>query len=472
MKLGLTLGGLLLGGTAAILGHWMGQPVATANPYDDGSGGTASVGPDVIVGAIPDYSKWGASNNIAAYSFGSTSCNIGTVQLEWIAGTNQHPVIPQNAYRFKGGRFEQIGMSFVKHGFCALQQTLCGTCQPAGGGCPSLLGIGCSDPYSSGLNGDQSGLGPRSQVNAASGYFPYPFTTPSDPSTPAVLKKRVQLSLDDLNPAMNPGAVYYAECQYIHPDDAAAGNDDNNASYRKFTVGTMSGGSYNLALTGATNQQKPAINAWKDNDTNVTLAAVDVLNDGRFWVGYRVTDNGDGTWHYEFAVQNLNSDRSGGSFSIPVPDGVTVTNIGFHDINYHSGELYSNVDWAGAVAGGAISWATDAYATNANANAIRWSTMYNFRFDANTPPTNVTGTLGLFKPGTAGDPSSVTFAALGPSAPVVPCPGDFNDDHVVDGTDLAYVLGSWGTDLGDLDGDGTTGGSDLAIILGAWGACP
>ena len=59
------------------------------------------------------------------------------------------------------------------------------------------------------------------------------------------------------------------------------------------------------------------------------MKSYDVAGDGRFVIGYRVTDNGNGTWHYEYAVYNLNSDRAGGSFSIPVPAGVTLSNIGF-----------------------------------------------------------------------------------------------------------------------------------------------
>ena len=49
--------------------------------------------------------------------------------------------------------------------------------------------------------------------------------------------------------------------------------------------------------------------------------------------------------------------------------------------------------------------------------------------------------------------------------------GDINEDCKVDGTDLAIVLGFWGTSTGgDVDGDGITGGTDLAIVLGFWGA--
>jgi len=47
---------------------------------------------------------------------------------------------------------------------------------------------------------------------------------------------------------------------------------------------------------------------------------------------------------------------------------------------------------------------------------------------------------------------------------------DIDGDGDVDGTDLSYILGAWGTDVSwsDLNGDGTVDGSDLAIVLGAW----
>lgn len=61
--------------------------------------------------------------------------------------------------------------------------------------------------------------------------------------------------------------------------------------------------------------------------------------------------------------------------------------------------------------------------------------------------------------------------------PVDPCPSDLNDDGIVDGVDLAIVLGSWGpctsaTCPADIDGSGVVDGSDLALILGSWGPCP
>lgn len=51
------------------------------------------------------------------------------------------------------------------------------------------------------------------------------------------------------------------------------------------------------------------------------------------------------------------------------------------------------------------------------------------------------------------------------------CPADLDHNGAVNGADLAFLLGSWGTAGADLDNDGSTGGADLAILLSAWGAC-
>lgn len=58
------------------------------------------------------------------------------------------------------------------------------------------------------------------------------------------------------------------------------------------------------------------------------------------------------------------------------------------------------------------------------------------------------------------------------------CPADFNGDAVVDGLDLALLLGAWGDPCGlgpcpyDLTcDDSIVDGLDLALLLGAWGPC-
>ena len=435
-----------------------------------GGGGGGVSGQDVIVGAIPDVTKYGSvvvnGQTIMAYAFGTTSCNIGTAQLEWFASPdNRHPFIPMNAYRLRNGRFEQIGMGWGKHGFTALQQTLCGACQSSGTG--NYLGVGCSDPYSASLNGSQSGLGCRSEVNASTGVFPGSINA-GMPSAPATIGRRVQINANDLNPAQNAGALYFAEGHYVHQGDAASGNKNNNASYRAFTVGSLTSGAYTIALTGSTIQQKPAIEAWQAADPSVQITYADVPNDGRFIVASKVTQNPNGTWHYEYAIHNLNSHRGARQLAIALPAGVVASNAGFKDINYHSGEPFDPTDWTVSLSSSEVSWKGGDFASNVNGNALRFATLYNFWFDATTAPVVGTASLGLFRPGAAGDPAG---AGVGLQVPgPVPNPADLNGDGIVNGSDLGALLAAWGTaGPGDFNGDGIVNGSDLGFMLSRWG---
>ncbi len=60
------------------------------------------------------------------------------------------------------------------------------------------------------------------------------------------------------------------------------------------------------------------------------------------------------------------------------------------------------------------------------------------------------------------DAASLAFASGNPA--------DLNNDGTVDATDLAMLLGNWGSaGMGDIDNSGTVDASDLAALLGAWG---
>ncbi len=244
--------------------------------------------PDVIVGSLYQERRHGQSAGITAFSIGTTSCNIGTCGLSWIDDTAAHPVIAQNMFRYKDGRFEQIGQSWLKHGFFALSETLCSAdCIGTDG---TSLGVNCSDPYTAFLNGQQGGLGPKFEVNAATGEFLYPFTGYGQLGD--IIFKRLQVHTEDLNPALNPGAAYYVEGQYVTADDAQAGNATNNASYRAITV-SGAGTIFDITLQAQTSRGSPAINAWPRNQPGVIVRAVDISKDGRILIGSFATDNGD-----------------------------------------------------------------------------------------------------------------------------------------------------------------------------------
>lgn len=442
-------------------------------PVPTGSGGYPTSGPDVIVGELYDLRRHGRAGDITAFSFGTTSCNAGNQNLLWIANTSQHPVIAQHLYRMKDGRFEMIGQSWLKHGFTALTGNLCASqfgygCSGQGG---SVLGVGCSDPYDGGLNGSYSWLGPKHEVNASKGTFPYPYGSYPNNSP---IGKRLQVRDHNLKPALNAGALYFIEGHYIAADDAQAGNGLNNASYRRVNVSEGSTNVFSLSfVTGhPTQRERPAIYAWQDFDPDVTINTVDVQDDGRFIVGYKVTDNGDGTWSYEYAVHNFNSDRSGQAFSLPVHQGVNVTDIGFHAVEWHSGAPYSTLPWDATHEDGVLTWQSQTYAQNANANALRWGTLYNFRFVADAPPTDVDAQITLFKPGGFGTPLAAFVDGVAPQDPPSTL-GDLNGDGYVNVSDLLILLGAWGecgkTCPADLNDDGWVDVSDLLIMFANWG---
>lgn len=378
-----------------------------------------AIGPDVVVSGIgPELRKYGTRDTgpagsprlVTGYAADTVACNIGDAGAIWIDVNNQHPVIGQNLYRLYNGRFEQIGMSWLKHGFVSTNSStsgcLTGVCnQPPLGG--NQLGVGCTDPYGSGLNGSRP-LGKRSEVNATTGDFPFPYG--GGGSTINVYDQRAEVLESELNPATNPGARYFIEGQYIAPDDAAAGNAFNNASYREVTV---EAGTFNLILSGATIREKAAIAAWPTVDPTVEFVTVDVPGTivERFHVARKATDLGGGNWHYEYAIHNLNSDRGARSFKVQFTGASAISNVGHRDVNHHSGEPYATTDWAPTTSADAVTWATEDFATNANANALRWGTMFNFWFDANRSPGSIVHTLVLFKPGT---PTQMIFGIGNP----------------------------------------------------------
>lgn len=375
-----------------------------------------TIGPDVTVFSLSDTTNYGVSGGIRGYAIGTRSCNIGDQPLNWCdntggcgAGTTDedHPVIAQNIYRLKDGRFDQIGASWLKHGFVSTNSDtagcLTGVCvdPPLGG---NQLGVGCTDPYGSSLNGSRP-LGRKSEVNAATGEFPFP--PGGGGSTASVWNQRVAVAEADLSAALNPGALYYLEGHYVAPDDATAGNGLNNASYRRVTVEV---GTFTLQMAEATVREKSAIEVWPVVDSTVELINVDVPSTPveRFHVARKVTEVTPGElWHYEYAVHNMNSNRAADRLVIDFFGNVTFTNVGFHDVNAHSNEPYDTTDWPGTTTATSLTWEAPLFVPAEDANAIRWATMYNFWFDADQPPTSIEShSLRLFE---AGTPESLEF---------------------------------------------------------------
>ena len=394
-------------------------------------------GPDVIVGELLDFIQYenGEVNGFVGLALGTDACNQGTIDVDWLAlPNNDHPFIPQNLYRMSGSatnneRFEQLGQSWGKHAFTAASSDTCGFgCNGVGG---PHLGSGCSDAYGAGLNGWQDGIGSRGWVNPFTGSFPSGNTS-NDHTGHAhdVTSHRILVNVDDLSTTLNPGATYFAEAEYIVPHEGTwcqshptECNMYNNASYRQYSVfGVNQPFSFNPV--GSTVRAHPAIMAW--TGATVNQIEPDPGNDGIWFMGYKVTNPSDGVWHYEYALYNQNLDRAIQSFSVPLGLGANISNISFHAPPQqpgwpHDGTLgdagYSSTPWDVAQDASSITWSTETFATNQNANAIRYATLYNFRFDADQPPETTNATVGFFKTG-----SPMTVEIQAPAAGATPTP--------------------------------------------------
>ena len=388
-----------------------------------GGGGTdcsSASGADVIVGDLYDVTDYGSVGDLSAFAVGTYSCNIGTEPLEWISSNNRHPVISQNLYQINNGMIRQLGQSWLKHGFFALQNDLC--CSTCIAGTSEYLGVGCADPYSAGLNGSQTGLGPKFEVNPHTGVYPYPPTDLNN-SGNSVYKR-----LQARHSALALGGQFVVEGHYIAQDDAASGNQNNNASWRPVGI-SGSGTNWSMSLQGSTQREDPAIRAWKYYDDSVQLVDHQLQQDGLVILGCRVVENSNGTWTYQYAIQNLNSERAVRSFTVPIASGATVTSVGFHDVDYHSGEPFDTTDWNAQVTSNSVQWSTENYASNQNANALRWGTLYNFSFTTDASPDTGSVLMGLFKPGPGADVESVVINTPGGTIGFIDCNGNGTSDY-------------------------------------------
>ena len=458
LKIGISLTAVLLTGAAAMVGQM------SAEAVPGGKGGRAGgIGADVAVCTIPDVYRWGMADGYTGYSAATTSVNLGDVNLLWDGNTDQHPRIPQNAFRYAEGRLVQIGQSWCKDGFCALQLNGCGSCQPAGSGCPEILGPGCADPYSSSLNGQQSRLAPRSQCNPVTGHFTYP---PENlPTAVATVGRRLKIQTYDLNRVVwGEEAKFFVDAMYLHSQDTDSGNDMNNASYRGVEVGFITSTGFPLETFGNTAIGKPGIYAWEECSDTVLIQPLDFPNDGRVHVASDVILQEDGRYRYEYAIYNYNSGDAVNGFSIPLPNGVTAEEIGFHDSAAHSGEPYATNNWSSSQNGGRISWSTQEYAQNPDANAIRWATQYNFWFVTSAEPSDGTAEIEIFR--TNGTAEITVSIPTGSGNPY-----DLNGDGVVNGADVGLFLAMWGEmgGPGDFNNDGIVNGADFGGLLAAWG---
>ena len=373
-------------------------------------------GTDVELGILGNIQTLGRQgpfpNGINGLAMSTTSCNPGSVNVPWLAPMQEdHPFISFLAVRESNGRMEQItDRSFVKHGFFALSSSQCTPCQNPSNG--SFLGVGCSDTYSVGNNGDNFWLAPPEEIDpwlgewkAKCSYFDMgnPPVAPAQQcdgvrsftSAQAAALGSVGSRMRILDADLNVPGTFWYQGHYIIRGEPVADRFNNPAS-RRF-IPTWSGSTWNTDEPG-TQLDGSVLQRWS------TLDAIDYASngadDGFVWVAVDVTETAPGTWHYEYAIHNVDNNRGFDALRIPLAPNANVSNFGFHDVDDDGGN-----DWTASVQGNELVFSS---ATN----VLPWNMIYNVWFDSDTGP--LSSQVAVDQAGTGPGADSIALDSLAP----------------------------------------------------------
>lgn len=345
-------------------------------------------GPDLIAGEHSSMQQLGRQGGEVGIMLQSVCCNQGNEPLDWHGNPSPlHPFMVFNLYRVNADRIVQVGGSWAKH--APGPATTANAC---GFGCtipsdPWTLGVGCSDIYSAGYNGTQSILGPRSEIDPYTGSYDFNTSILNGPQPAFDPVERRLRALDvDIDPMLNPDSNLFVEAIYIAHDDPAS---SDNLIHDLVGVSGSTGlnWSFSIADPGTLG---PAILSWPG--AQFTEVRPDSASDGRSIVASKATALGGGVWRYEYAIFNHDLARGIGCFEVPVPAGVSVSDITFSSPVIET-IAFSNDPWQGTRGADSVSWQTEPASSASAANPLRWGWLYNFGFTAEAAPEDSVATL-------------------------------------------------------------------------------
>ncbi|WP_395374723.1 hypothetical protein [Marinicella sp. W31] len=287
---------------------------------------------------------------------------------------DQHPFLNWAMYREIDGRFEQIGRSGIKHAFLTINSNCSLNC-----GDSHILWPDCEDVYGVGTNDSGGTLGPREEVGAFNGswrstgsFFDPNGTGSQTNSSNSTDENRMVVDESKISSSSNQ---YYISAWYTIRDDIDIYN-------------TMGHRRYNLTDNGSTWSVSSAsgFSRGPASDVYVTPGTLDEINleaskrivtsQGHLTVAVKVSDEGNGTFRYNYMVENFDFDPRLNEYNIGLPDSNTFTNFVFADIDSDS-----NNDWTATHANGVLNIAAPVD------NEQHWGKLFSFSFTTDAPPT-------------------------------------------------------------------------------------
>jgi len=286
----------------------------------------------------------------------------------------QHPFLVWNMYREIDGRFEQIGVSGVKHAFLTINVSCDINC-----GNNHILWPGCEDVYGTGNNDSGSDLGPRDGVEAFQGLWtesPSFFDPDGDGShvnsSNGTDENRMVVAESDLGVA---GATYSISAWYLVRDDI---NIFNTMGYKAYNL-QQSGSNWffqaqSALANGPASDQYVAPNSF---DLSAGTASIRKLISGlgHITLAVKVNDLTNGQYRYNYMIENHDYDPKIASVSFPLTDSASLTDWVFADVD----ESAAN-DWIVTRDNNVMTIQSTA------GNEIDWGILYSFSFTTNAAP--------------------------------------------------------------------------------------
>lgn len=321
---------------------------------------------------------------------------------------DQHPFLVWNIYRIANGRIQMLSASGVKHAFLTLNFNCDINC-----GDGNILWPGCEDTYSSGNNDTSTYQGPRDEIEASLGLWDNCGSF-FDPECTGSWQQGAGQWLHRLliDPAhFDTRGDFFLDAWYVIQYD---NNIWNGMGYRPIDP-TPSGGGW--TMNPGAYSQGPVISEWVAEDEQDPMADHAVITvpsetpgapypgnmpQGHMRLLVKVSESAPGRYRYNYALQNYDFDRAMEGFRIDLPEGVTVHDTWFGDVDGDAGN-----DWNITVNSDHVLFEAPA------GNPLGWFTLFNFEIEVDAEPVDSEVVLDL------GDDASLpemSVSTLGPAA--------------------------------------------------------